>query len=112
MKRTAIQIYLDEYWQKSREIKIVPLTAKRETIGINFYFPSNYRRSWEEYEAIVETVSSSTDFFGWVQTPYSDFRHGCITVLFNPADKKFNEETVVTMLRKLNKDIFPKFIKT
>ena len=104
MNNNAIIKFLEnEYWatKTPQEVKVVPITFRRIVHGINIYFPAEYyKRTWEDYERIKTMISDVTNGAAWVNTLFSDYNRGYISIIINVAHKQHSDDNVVNIIKK------------
>lgn len=104
--------YLDDYWggqganNKSNNIKVVPLAFRKIVYGMNFYFRvEDYQRTLDAFECVQECTREVTHNFGWVNTLWSDYNHGYISVMFNVAHVEYSDDKIIKMIEKIVKEL-------
>lgn len=104
--------YLEKYWDgkgannELNSIRVVPLAFRKILYGINFCFQAeNYKRTLDAFECIQECTREITHNFGWVNTLWSDYNHGYISVMFNVAHAEYSDDRIIKMIEKIVKEL-------
>lgn len=107
MNNNAIIKYLEnEYWaaKTPQEIRVVPINFRKIVHGMNIYFPAEcYERTWEDYEKIKTMISTVAKGAAWINTLYSDYNHGYISIIINVAHEQHNDDAIVNLIKKIVK---------
>lgn len=107
MGKNIIISYLeDEYWtaKTPQEIRIVPLAHRKTVHGISIFFSAeDYLRTWKDYEEIKTIVFTVSKGAAWVNTLFSDYNHGYLSIIINIAHKQYTDEAVIRFIQKIVK---------
>ena len=104
--------YLDDYWggqganNETNDIKVVPLAFRKIVYGVNFYFRAEkYHRTLDSFECIQEYARAVTRNAAWVNTLWSDYNRGYISVMLNVAHEEYDDDSIIKMIKKIIKEL-------
>lgn len=105
-KSAVIKFLENEYWttKTPAEIKVVPVMFRQIVYGVNISFPAeHYERNWQDYEKIESMISTITKGAAWINTLFSDYNHGYISIIINIANEQHDDNLIVNLVQKLLK---------